>query len=370
LWRRSLTRDRSERRTSGNDAATPTPVTDGTNVYAFFSEFGLVAYGPEGVERWRTPLGPFNPPHGMATSPILCDGKVVLVADQVAGSYVAAFDTADGRLIWKTERPSLAGGYSTPVTYQPEGGPLQVIVSGPLELASYSAATGQKLWSVGGMGAMPIAVPAVGRDTFYVLGGSLPPFEVLSGPLQSDRNKDGKISPDEFPDPAFRDAVRAIDRASGNGDGAVDAGEWNKALGLSAGSNDALVAVHRGGTRWRVTKSLPTVPSVLLYRDVLYLVKDGGILTTLDPAKGVVLKQGRLKGALDRYFASPVASEGKVYFVSETGKVVTLRAGGPDWEVLAVNDLGDECYATPAVADRRLYVRTRGHLYAFGRVAG
>lgn len=342
-------------------------MADANGVYAFFSDFGLAAFAPDGTPRWEVPLGPFNPPHGMATSPILCDGKVVLVADQVAGSYIAAFDAADGRQVWKTERPSLAGGYSTPITHQPEDGPLQVIASGPLELAGYSAATGQKLWSVVGMGAMPISVPAAGRDTFYVNSGSVPPFEVLAGRLQADRNRDGRITPDEFPDPAFRDAVLAIDRASGDGDGAVDAREWNQALALSRGSNDALVAAHAGGTRWRFTRSLPTVPSVLLYREVLYLVKEGGILTTLDPRKGVVLKQGRLTGALEPYFASPVAADGKVYVVSETGKVVVLKAGGRDWAILAVNDLGEECYATPAIADGRLYVRTRGSLYAFGR---
>jgi len=79
---------------------------------------------------------------------------------------------------------------------------------------------------------------------------------------------------------------------------------------------------------------------VLLYERVLYLVKKGGIVTSLNPETGEILKQGRLKDALDSYYASPVAADRKVFFVSEAGKVAVVKAGGDDWEVLAVNDLG------------------------------
>ena len=106
----------------------------------------------------------------------------------------------------------------------------------------------------------------------------------------------------------------------------------------------------------------------MLYRGVLYLVKRGGIATTLSPKTGEILKQGRLKDALDSYYASPVAADGKVFFVSEAGKVAVVKAGGNDWEVLAVNDHGEECYATPAIAGGRIYIRTRSSLYAFGLV--
>ncbi len=102
------------------------------------------------------------------------------------------------------------------------------------------------------------------------------------------------------------------------------------------------------------------------YRDVLYLVKDGGVLTSLDPQTGEVLKQGRLREALGRYWASPVAADGKVYLASETGMVTVLKASG-DWEVLATNDLGDEVFATAAIEPGRIYFRTRGALYCFGR---
>jgi outer membrane protein assembly factor BamB len=94
------------------------------------------------------------------------------------------------------------------------------------------------------------------------------------------------------------------------------------------------------------------------------MVRDGGILTSLNPETGEVLKQGRLEGAIDPYYASPVAADDKVVVASQTGKVTVLKAGA-EWDILSVNDLGEECYATPAIANNRLYVRTRGSLYCF-----
>ena len=102
-----------------------------------------------------------------------------------------------------------------------------------------------------------------------------------------------------------------------------------------------------------------------LHRDVLYLVKDGGILTSLDPKTGDVHKQARLPGALGRYWASPVAADGKVYVASEEGKVSVLAASA-NWAVLSTNDLADEVFATAAIEAGRIYFRTRSALYCFG----
>jgi len=102
----------------------------------------------------------------------------------------------------------------------------------------------------------------------------------------------------------------------------------------------------------------------LIYQGVMYLVKDGGILTALDPKTGAILKRGRLRGALDQYFASPVGGAGKVFLLSQQSKVTVIKAGA-DWEILAVNDLDDDAYATPAIVDNNLYVRTRSMLYCF-----
>jgi outer membrane protein assembly factor BamB len=370
LWRSEVERARIERRTAPNDPATPSPVSDGVNVYTLFPEFGLLSYTADGRERWRVPLPPFNPPHGMATSPILAGGNIILATDQISGSFVAAFRASDGKLVWKTPRPGLVGGYSTPILYEPPSETAQVLVSSPLELAAYSAATGEKLWSAERMGVMPISVPVLGDQLVFVNNEAVPPFEDLAITFKADKNRDGRLTPEEFPDPAFSEAVLSIDRVYGNGDGAIDAPEWNGALRLMQGMN-ALVAVQPGvgvapelREQWRLTKGLPDVPSPLFYKGVLYLVKNGGIVTALDPKTGDILKQTRLQGAFDKFFASPVGADGKIYLTSESGKIAVVSASR-ELNLLAVNDLGEECYATPAIAHAGVYVRTREAVYYF-----
>jgi hypothetical protein len=116
---------------------------------------------------------------------------------------------------------------------------------------------------------------------------------------------------------------------------------------------------------WRFEKSLPDVPSPLVYKDVVFLVRNGGIATTLDARTGKVLKQGRLTGAIEDYYASPIGVGDKVYIASERGKVVVLRATG-DWEILAVNEFDSDIYATPAISGGEMYIRTQNALYAIG----
>ena len=122
--------------------------------------------------------------------------------------------------------------------------------------------------------------------------------------------------------------------------------------------------VTSGAIKWKYTRPVPQVPSTLLYKGVLFMINDSGILLSIDPATGNVLKQGRLKGAIDKYFASPVGADGKVFLVSQDGTASVVDAKG-EWEILSVNPLDDEVFATPAIADSKIYVRTKSTLYAF-----
>ncbi|HVQ30414.1 MAG TPA: PQQ-binding-like beta-propeller repeat protein, partial [Vicinamibacteria bacterium] len=141
----------------------------------------------------------------------------------------------------------------------------------------------------------------------------------------------------------------------------------------SSASENGLLAFRAGGhgdmtaksLLWRYARSVPQLPTTLAYRGIVYMINDSGILSTFDAATGEVKKQGRLRGSPDNYFASPVAGDGKVYIVGRSGVVAVLKAGG-DQEILSTGDLDDEVYATPAIAGRRLYIRTRGSLYCFG----
>jgi outer membrane protein assembly factor BamB len=111
--------------------------------------------------------------------------------------------------------------------------------------------------------------------------------------------------------------------------------------------------------------AFPLVTAPIHYRGVLYLFKEGGLLTSVDPDTGEVLKKGRLHGALDEYFASPVAADGKLYLTSQDGHVVVVKAGA-QWEILAANDVGHECFAT--LAEGRLYIRTTTTLHCLENV--
>ena len=106
------------------------------------------------------------------------------------------------------------------------------------------------------------------------------------------------------------------------------------------------------------------VPGILLYRGLLYLVRNGGIVQTLESETGRLRKQGRLTHALDEYYASPVAGDGKVYMISRNGGVSILTAG-PEWSVSATGDFDEQVFATPAIADGHIWVRTATALYDF-----
>jgi outer membrane protein assembly factor BamB len=116
---------------------------------------------------------------------------------------------------------------------------------------------------------------------------------------------------------------------------------------------------------WRYRKALPNTASPLLYEGVLYLVRDG-IFTSLNPETGEVVKQARLTGALGNYWASPVEADRKIFLASEDGKVVVVSAEA-NWEIQSINNLEEEIFATPAIVDGRIYVRTREALWCFGK---
>ena len=139
-------------------------------------------------------------------------------------------------------------------------------------------------------------------------------------------------------------------------------------------SENGMLAIRLGGSgdmsdkaiRWKYQRSVPQLPSPLLFGGVLYMVNDNGIITTLNPETGELIKQGRLTGAPGPHFASPTAADGHIFFTSEPGAVVVVSPGG-DLTPIAVNDLAEDTYATPAFADGRIYVRTTAALYAFGK---
>lgn len=381
LWRREAPKELPEnyKPAGKNSPAAPSPVTDGQNVYVFFEAVGLLAYGPDGDERWRMPLGPFNTPYGLGSSPILAGDTVLMLCDQDTGSFLLALDKDTGKVRWRTARPEVTHGFSTPIVYRPPQGPAQIIVSGSYQLAAYSVQSGEKIWWVDGLAWQAKSHPVIHGDTLYLhswmanvgelgLPSKVDPWDQVLA--EHDANHDGKLSKSESPDKTLTSLWFLFDL---NRDGFLNKSEWETLEARNNGQN-GLYAIRLGGkgdvtkthVLWRYDKSLPNIPSPLYYKDVVYVLREGGIMTALNAKTGAVLKQGRIKGALDPYFASPVAADDKIYTVSDSCKVAVLRAGG-EWEVITVNDLKDECWATPAIADERIYVRTQTALYCFGK---
>jgi outer membrane protein assembly factor BamB len=375
LWRREAPRPRKEEFQPTNSPASPSPVTDGQNVYVFFGDFGLISYTADGTERWNLPLGPFNNQNGHGSSPILAGKMLILICDQDTDSYLLAVDQVTGKVRWKTPRPDSTRGYATPAVYEPKNGPAEIIVPGAFQVVSYSLSTGERLWWIRGMAWQLKSVPVIDGDVVYVAGWETggdteQPAESptwAEALAKYDSNHDGRISRSEGPfksEGAFHDTD--LDR-----DGSIDEREWDF-YRLRKATQNNIVAIRAGGkgdvtnthVLWRFRKSIPNIPSPLLYRGVLFLIKEGGIFTSLDPKTGTVFNQARVTGALGQYWSSPVAGDGKIYISNQEGKVTVLKAAA-QWEILAINDLEDDIFSTPAIQDGRIYLRTRGTLYCF-----
>ncbi len=362
-----------------NSPASPSPVTDGSNVYVFFQDVGLLSYDSKGRERWRVPLGPYNTPFGIAASPVLAGSQIVQVCDGESGSFIVAVDKDTGRLSWRDERPGVRRGFSTPVLYQPEDDSgVQVLVPGTNRLIAYEAQSGQKVWWVDGLTWQMKPTPVMDEDSIYVLGWaggtnlSRKDANFQQVLVLLDGDSDGRISKEEADkgtDPKILKGWKDVEDLDGSG--YFEERDWDLHQRKRTSVN-SIQKIRLGGkgnmtvqsAGWRYQKSLPNVPSPLLYQDVIYMVKDGAIVTSLDPSNGEVLKQGRSKEAMSRYFASPVGGDGKVYLVSEAGEVSVLKAA-PEWEVLQVNRMGEPCYSTPALVDGKIYLRTESALYCF-----
>ena len=385
LWQSEVPRTIQGRLQNVNGPASPTPVTDGTNVYVFFQESGLVSYDRNGKQRWKLPLGVVNMFYGFGASPILVDDKVILPVDQDnPTSYLVAVDKNTGKVRWKVERPTVISGYSTPIVYKPKQGAKQIIIPESFQLSAYSVENGKRVWWVRGLACEMKSIASHDDEYLYINGWGfpqnqpgrqIPTIPFADGLAKYDKNGDKEVAKSEVTgnDPMDKMLSAAFEAFDMDRDEKLNAKDWEVFRAMMASEN-GLLAIKLGGEgdqtanaiRWRYQKPVPQVPSTLLYKRVLYMINDSGILLSFDPVTGNVIKQGRLHGAIDKYFASPVAADDKVYLIGQGGQVSVVKAAG-DWEVLAVNELDDECFATPAIADGRIYIRTRSALYAFGK---
>jgi outer membrane protein assembly factor BamB len=388
LWKRAAEAPQIEATHVVSNPATASPALDAERVYAYFSSYGLMAFRHTGEPSWTLPLPMPVTHHGSGASPILIGGDLLILNhDAMREGYLLAVNRSTGKEVWKQAYPSQAGrveSYSTPLLFQD-----QLVLHRAGVVEAYEAATGQKRWSI--PASTSGASTAVGSkdliyvDTWNTLGEgdqrpALPDYAALLKSYDKDAN--GSIAEAEFPTDlryTARPELEAVPRSQNfvslrqldrNKDGAVDEAEW-EAFRTRIASNvedHGLLAIRVTGEEaavvWREKTAIPEVPSPLLYAGRLFLVRNGGIATCLDPVSGKVLYRGRV-GSPGAYFASPVGAAGRVYLASSDGVVTVLDAGKDRLEVLARNDLGEGIVATPAIAGRVIYVRALQTLFAF-----
>jgi outer membrane protein assembly factor BamB len=366
-----------------NNPASPSVAIEAGALYVFFPDYGLVSYDLAGKELWKLPLGPFNNIYGMGASPVIYNDLLLLPVDQSRESHLLAVDKKTGKERWKTPRPEATSGHATPIIWRGPNGRDQILLPGSFLLTAYDPANGAKLWWVRGLSWEIKSTPVIAGDVLFINGYGSPegdPGNKILLPsadqtwATADADKNGTLSRAEFPKgppsgpPNGWFAVADLDK-----DSAISKSEWEY-VRAALESENGMLAIRLGGSGdmteksvvWKYHRSVPQLPSPLLYNNVLYMVNDGGIVTSFNPKTGEVIKQGRLTGALGNYFASPVAADGHVFFASQPGVIAVLNPDG-DLTPLVVNPLNEDIYATPAVADGRIYVRTTQALWAFGK---
>jgi outer membrane protein assembly factor BamB len=397
LWTRSIAAEHSQALHTSASPAAPTPVTDGRRVVAYFPSFGLIAFDREGVELWRHPLPLMPIQFGTGSSPILVAGTVVLQRDGAsADAELLALDAASGQVRWRTPRSLMGESWSTPVVWR-HGDVEEIVTLGASKVVGYGL-DGTERWSVGGLPGQSIALAVPGDDVlyasaFYATGTPESPWQVPSWTELSERydgDRDGVVRIVDVPADvqiplrpevssrtdgsslALRRVLQIVDKDK---DAATTQAEYDGSIASLRSRTNTVMAIRPGGrgdstvthVAWKDSRGVPEIPSPLFYRDRLYLVRDGGLLTSYAPDGTPHLDRRRL-GVLGQYVASPVAADGRLYVASQSGTVVVVRAGDT-LDVLARNDLGEPIVATPAIAADTLFVRSAGHLWAFGEAA-
>jgi outer membrane protein assembly factor BamB len=312
---------RFPRHPKGSFAAS-TPATDGKHVLASFGSEGLHCYGPDGELHWKKDLGELDAgwyvmpsaSWGFSASPVIHEGIAYLQCDVQKGSFVAALSLEDGRELWRVARDEVPTFGAPTVDVRAER--RQLVCNGYKHIGGYDLATGKELWRLAGGGDIPVPTPVVGNGLIFVT------------------NDHGRMAP-----------MLAID-----------------ALAEGTLELDPAKSKHM---RWSDLRRGSYMQTPLVLGEFLYACKDNGVLTCFEASTGEVVYEERLGDGVSGFTSSPVAADGKLYFASEEGAVYVV-AEGFEFQLLARNELGEECMATPAVSRGVLFYRTRAHLTAIG----
>jgi outer membrane protein assembly factor BamB len=322
LWDREVLTQATRRKEQKNSYATPTPVTDGKQVFAVFGGGGIVALDFEGNIDWTYDEIDFYSRHGLGASPVLFNNLVImpfdgshLPPDEKIGwkipweeARIIAIDKTTGKVAWAARRGKSRVAHTTPlVLREPE--PRLYSTAGDC-VQAFDPRNGERIWTVYSQGEGVVPSPVLAEDLLVTCSG----FE--------------------------KPTIRAV-RLGGQGD---------------------VTSTH---IAWEQTKGVPTQASVIYVAPFLYSIADAGVLSIfrVDSHEAKLVDQGRAPGA---YCASPVAADGKIYFLSEQGDTTVIEAG-PKFKTIAINALGERCQASPAISQGQIFIRTDKHLFCIGK---
>jgi outer membrane protein assembly factor BamB len=331
LWNRQVLQQLPLRKENKNSYATPTPVTDGNQVYAVFGSGAIVAVKFDGSVVWTNNEVQFYSRHGLGASPILHEEILIMPFDgsnrvQEAGKWpnnsneerlgwqipwdkseIAAIDRRTGRRVWTARRGQSRIAHVTPIVYREKGQDRLLSIAGDA-VQGFDLKTGERLWSI------------------YCQGEGVTPSPVLAGPL--------------------------IVASSGF--------EKTTLRGIRPGGRGDLTASN---IVWEQKKGVPTQSSLVYAQPYVYAVTDGGIATCYKAESGEMVWQERVGG---NYSASPVFADGHIYFLNEAGET-TVIAAGPEFRVVTRNPLGETCQASMAVSAQRLFIRSDKSLFCIAQ---
>ena len=322
LWKRELGAGNVKIRKQ--NMSSPSPVTDGKNVFVMTGTGILKGFDFTGRELWARDIqkdyGPFGLNWGYASSPLLLDDSLIVQVlhgmKTDAPSYLLKIDTKTGRTLWRVERPTDAvreapDSYTTPGLLR-YGKNTEIVITGGNCVTGHDPVTGSELWRANGLNP--------DNDPFY---------RIVASPV------------------IFNDIVYAPTRV-------------RPLLALRSGGRGDISSSH---VLWS-TPNGPDVPTPVTDGQYFYIVNDRGIVFCLDAKTGKeIYGQQRIKPGA--YSASPVLADGKIYVTNEEGLTTVIKAG-PRFEVIAENALNDYCLSSPAISDGQIFIRTAGQLYCIG----
>ncbi len=314
LWQRVVLTAPLERKHRLNSFASSTAATDGKLVWVtFFKKPDIIVtcYDVDGKEQWRTSPGEFHSRHGFCSSVIPYKDSIIINGDQDGKGYIVALAKKTGKELWRTWRPNNTRSYCAPLIVN-AAGKTQLVLSGSKCVASYDPENGEQHWIIDGPTEQFVASLVYG-DGVLMLTAGFPEYHNMG------------ILPD------------------GKGNVTKSHVLWHEAN-----------VPHRKASY---------VPSPVHYKKWFYVVSDLGWLNCFETKTG---KRLWMKQLGRHHSASPVIADGNLYISDDDGMTFVLEAG-PEFKVVAQNNLKEACYASPAISRGQIFLRTMNHLWCIGK---